>query len=134
MRHSTEDVLESIYAHGWCIRKMNRMVENYLRCFSLCYQNDSNVLLSTAKFAKNFSVFKNLGSSPSELDLGLIPRIPLDFNSGTEVPDQSVEDFKLKLKRPLEDAQFSYKVTKACQASECASQYKPQSYKIRSKL
>ena len=58
----------------------------------------------------------------------------MDFISGTEPPVQSVEDFKLNLKSSLEDAQFSYRVSKARQASASAGQYKVPTYKVGSKL
>lgn len=113
---------------------MNRMVENYLRCYCSYHQDDWDELLPAAEFAYNSSVSEDLGISPFELDLGWIPKSPLDFISGAEIPVQSVEEFKQQLKHSLDDAQFSYKVSKARQASEASSHYKTPEYEVGSKL
>ena len=113
---------------------MNRMVENYLRCYCSYHQDNWDELLPAAEFAYNSAVSEDLGFSPFELDLGWVPKSPLDFISGTEIPVQSLEDFKKQLKCSLDDAQFSYKVSKARQSSESAVHYKKPSYKVGSKL
>ena len=110
---------------------MNRMVENYLRCFCSYNQNDWDELLPSAEFAYNSSVFDDLGLSPFELDLGWIPK---DLISGSEIPVQSVNDFKERLKNSLEDAKFSYQVSKARQSAESAQRFRAPSYKLGSKL
>ena len=113
---------------------MNRMVENYLRCYCSYHQNNWDELLPAAEFAYNSAVSEDLGMSPFELDLGWIPKSPLDFLSGTETPVQSVDEFKEQLKTSLDDAKFSYKVSKARQASEASSHYKKPEYVKGSKL
>ena len=113
---------------------MNRMVENYLRCYCSYHQDDWDELLPAAEFAYNSAVTEDLGMSPFELDLGWIPKSPLDFISGTEVPVQSVQDFKQKLKGSLEDAQYSYKVSKARQAAESSARSSPPRYRERDKV
>jgi len=113
---------------------MNRMVENYLRCFCSYHQNDWDDLLPAAEFAYNSAVTEDLGMSPFELDLGWIPKSPLDFISGSEIPVQSVHEFKQRLKDSLEDAQYSYKVSKARQAAEASIRSKPPSYVKGSKV
>ena len=64
---------------------MNRMVENYLRCYCSYHQDNWDELLPAAEFSYNSSVSEDLGMSPFELDLGWIPKSLLDFLSGTEV-------------------------------------------------
>ena len=113
---------------------MNRMVENYLRCYCSYHQNDWDELLPAAEFAYNSAVSDDLGASPFELDLGCVPKSPLDFISGSEDPVESVDELRQKLKSSLEDAQFSYKVSKARQAAEAAGQYKKPEYVVGSKL
>lgn len=56
---------------------VNRMVENYLRCFCNHSQRDWETLLPTAEFAYNSAKVQHLGMCPFELDFGWIPRSPL---------------------------------------------------------
>ena len=113
---------------------MNRMVENYLRCFVSYHQNDLDELLASAEFAYSSSVSENLGCSPFELDLGWNPKSVLDFISGSEIDVQSVDDLRKQLKFSLEDAQFSHKLVKSKQAAESSTKYKPPSYGVGSKV
>jgi len=113
---------------------MNRMVENYLRCYCSYHQDDWDEMLPAAEFAYNSAVSEDLGMSPFELDLGWNPRSPLDFIAGSEVPVQSVNELKQRLKTSLQDAQFSYKVSKARQAAEASKRYKTPEYTVGSKV
>ena len=113
---------------------MNRMIENYLRCYCSYHQNDWDELLPAAEFAYNSAVSDDLCVSPFEADLGCVSRSPLDFISGSEVPVESVEELKQKLKSSLDDAQFSFKVSKARQAAEASSQYRKPDYTIGSQV
>lgn len=54
--------------------------------------------------------------------------------SGAEVPVQSVEDFKSKLKSSLEDAQYAYKSAKARQSAQSSKKFKTPDYEVESKL
>jgi hypothetical protein len=110
------------------------MIENYLRCYCSYHQDDWDELLPAAEFAYNSAVTEDLGMSPFELDLGWIPKSPLDFISGSEVPVQSVNEFKERLKNSLEDAQYSYKVSKARQTAESSVRANPPNYKRGSKV
>lgn len=49
---------------------INRMVENYIRCFCNYEQNDWDLFLSCAEFAYNSAVPEDLGLCPFEVDLG----------------------------------------------------------------
>eukprot|EP00737_Agarophyton_chilense_P003919 gb/GEZJ01004734.1/.p1 GENE.gb/GEZJ01004734.1/~~gb/GEZJ01004734.1/.p1 ORF type:complete len:294 (-),score=32.76 gb/GEZJ01004734.1/:75-956(-) len=49
---------------------MNRMVENYLRCYCSYHQDDWDELLPAAEFAYNSAVSEDLGTTPFEMDLG----------------------------------------------------------------
>ena len=113
---------------------MNRMVENYLRCYCSYHQNDWDELLPAAEFAYNSAVSEDLGMSPFELDLGWIPKSPLDLLSGNEISVQSVEEFKNRLKTSLEDAKYSYKIAKAAQSAYSSKKFKTPEYKVGSKL
>ena len=62
---------------------MNRMIENYLRCYCSYHQNNWDELLPAAEFSYNSAVSDDLGESPFEADLGCVPRSPLDFISGS---------------------------------------------------
>lgn len=113
---------------------MNRMIENYLRCYCNYHQDNWDELLASAEFAYNSSVSEDVGTSPFELDLGWKPKDALDFIHSCENSIQSVSDLKDKLKSSLEDAQFSYKVSKARQSSEASGKYKKPDYKVGSKV
>ncbi len=58
---------------------MNRMVENYLRCYCSHHWNDWDVILSSAEFACNSVINDNLGMSPFEMDLAWNPKSPIDM-------------------------------------------------------
>lgn len=107
---------------------MNRMIENYLRCYCSYHQDDWDELLPAAEFAYNSAVTEDLGMSPFELDLGWVPKSALDFISGSEVPVESVNEFKQRLKNSLNDAQYSYKVSKARQTAESSARSNPPKY------
>ena len=96
---------------------MNRMVENYLRCYCSYHQNDWDELLSAATFAYHSAVTDDLGMSPFELDFGWTQKSPLEMLLGKEIPVQNAEESKEKLKAALKDAQHSYKISKAVKAS-----------------
>lgn len=49
---------------------MNRMAENYLRCFCNYQQDNWDELLPSAEFAHNSAVTEDLGVCPFEMDLG----------------------------------------------------------------
>ena len=113
---------------------MNRMVENYLRCYCSYHQNDWDELLPAAEFAYNSAVTDDLGMSLFELDLGWTPKSPLDMLSGKEIPLQNVEEFKEKLKASLEDAQYSYKIAKASQSAYSSMKYRIPNYYVGGKV
>ena len=70
--------------------------------------------------------------SPFEMDLGWKSKSPLELISGArrEEVNESVEDFRRKLKVSLEDAQFLHKVAKAKQSAERGKHYKVLSYAV----
>ena len=113
---------------------MNRMIENYLRCYCSYHQNDWDDLLPAAEFAYNSAVSEDLGMCPLELDLGWNPKSAMEFLTKPETPVKGVEDFKLVLKKSLEDAKFSYKVSKARQSAYSTGKFKPPNYKVGDKL
>jgi hypothetical protein len=76
---------------------MNRMLENYLRCYCSYRQDDWAELLPSAEFAYNSALSEDLGVSPFEVDLGWCPRSPLDMLSGSRSSLERVEDFKAAL-------------------------------------
>ena len=76
---------------------MNRMVENYLRCYCNYHQNNWDELLPAAEFAYNSAVGEDMGMSPFEIDLGWNPKSPLDLLAGPEDKNETVEEFKVKL-------------------------------------
>lgn len=69
------------------------MEENVFRFYCVYHQKNCEELLPEAEFAYNSFVSYILGLSSTELDLGLIPRFPLDLTSGSMVPVQSLNGF-----------------------------------------
>ena len=113
---------------------MNRMVENYLRCYCSYHQDDWDELLPAAEFAYNSAVSEDLGMSPFEMDIGWNPKSALDFMTGYESSVESVDDLKKNLRESLNDAQYSYGIAKAKQSAESSQKYKAPSYVIGSKV
>ena len=113
---------------------MNRMVENYLRCYCNFHQDNWDELLPSAEFAYNSAITEDLGLSPFEIDLGWKPKSPLEILTSEKSNNESVEEFKFYLKETLEDAKFSYMVAKAEQNARSSLRYKPHVYKPGDKL
>ncbi len=66
---------------------MNRMVQNYLRCYCNYHQNDWDELLPGAEFSYNSSLSEDLGMTPFEVDLGWNSKSPLDLVSSSNAPN-----------------------------------------------
>lgn len=113
---------------------MNRMIENYLRCYCNFHQNNWDELLPGAEFAYNSAITEDLGMSPFEADLGWKPKSPLDLVIGTSISNEGVAEFKEHLKATLEDAQFAYKLAKNDQSARSSLKYKPHLYKPGDKV
>ena len=108
---------------------MNRMVENYIRCYCSYHQNDWDELLPAAEFAYNSAVTEDLSMSPFEMDLGYLPKSPLDTLYGSTEKNEKIEDFKSQLKESLKNAVYPHRITKAGQSARASLKYKPHSYK-----
>ena len=113
---------------------MNRMVENYLRCYCNYHQNDWDELLPAAEFAYNSAVSEDLGMSPFEVDLGYCPKSPLELISDAKHENESVQEFKTRLKESLNDAIYAHKIAKASQSARSSLKYKPHAYEVGDKL
>lgn len=113
---------------------MNRMVENYIRCYCSYHQNNWDELLPAAEFAYNSAVSEDIGMSPFEMDLGYLPKSPLDTLYGTSDKNDKIEDFKLQLRESLKDAVYAHRIAKAGQSARASIKYKPHSYKEGDKL
>lgn len=115
---------------------MNRMIENYLRCYCNYHQDNWDELLPSAEFAYNSSISQDLGMTPFEAELGWNPKSPLDLISGSVsiVENESINEFKDRLKVSLEDAKYAYKIAKANQSASSSLKYKPHSYTIGDKV
>ena len=109
---------------------MNRMVENYLRCYCSIHQDDWDILLPAAEFTYNSAESKDLSASPFEVDLGWKPRSPIDVLYGQSVPVESVNQFKRQLRSALEDAQFAHELAKARNSAQSAKKFQPHPYKV----
>lgn len=92
---------------------MNRMAENYLRCYCNYHPNDWDELLPAAPFAYNSAESEDLGMTPFEMDLGWNPNSPFDLIQASSDENETVQEFKTKLKETLNDALYAYKVSKS---------------------
>eukprot|EP00171_Calliarthron_tuberculosum_P001356 IDg1356t1 len=109
---------------------MNRVVENYLRCYCNLQQSDWDSLLTAAEFAYNSASVASLQLNPFELDLGWMPKSPLDCLLGhSEVQVESVRQFQKRMVVAYEDARYSQRLAKAQQAAYNSRKPKPIQYK-----
>lgn len=113
---------------------MDRMVENYIRCYCNYHQDNWDELLPAAGFACNSGENKDLGMSPFEMDLGWNPESPLDNLSDKEEKNTTLNEFKSNLETSLEDAVYEYKISKAGQGARSSIKYNPRAYKVGGKL
>ena len=110
---------------------MNRMIENYIRCYCSYNQDDWDDLLPVAELAYNSSLSQNLGMYPIELDLVWNPKSTIDMLPCPHLrAPQSVSDLKDVLQHSLADAQYAYKLAEASQVAESSSRYKKPSYSV----
>ena len=100
---------------------MNRMVENYLRCYCSIHQDEWDILLPAAEFAYNSAGSKDLSASPFEVDLGWKPPSTIDKLYWQSLPVKSVNQFKRQLRSALEDAQFAHEIAKARNSAQSAN-------------
>lgn len=108
---------------------MNRMVENYLRCYCSLRQDDWDEFLPSAEFAYNSARSEELQATPFEIDLGWNPRGPLDLFPES-CPIDSVALFNAKINAALQDARFSHQLAKARHAAYSADKYAAPSYVV----
>lgn len=109
---------------------MNRMLENYLRCYCSLRQDDWDELLPAAEFAYNSSKSDELQATPFEVDLGWNPRGPLDMLFPTTSSVESVTELTTLLNAGLADARFSHELAKARQAAYSAQKLAPPAYSV----
>ncbi len=123
MRSEAEDVIKSPSQTDGASEVMNRMVENYLRCYCSYHENDWDDLLSSAELAYNSAISDDLGMSPFEVDLGWNPKAPIDILARNDCHVETVTEFKSRLNESLNDAKFSYQVSKARQSAQRGKSY-----------
>ncbi len=106
---------------------MNRMVENYLRCYCNYHQDDWDELLPVAEFAYNSAVNESLGVTLFEVQLGWNLKSTLNLMSSANLPNETVSEFKKRHKATLDDAKFAYELAKADQSARSSLKNKPPS-------
>ena len=109
---------------------MNRLIENYIRCYCSFHQHDWDELLPAAEFAHNSALSVDLGASPFEVDLGWQPRSLVDLLGQADVDVGYVKDFRDRMREALHDARFSHQLAKARQSAYSAQKHTPPSYKV----
>lgn len=71
------------------------MLGNYLMCYFGHHPRDWDTLMRSAEFEYNSRTLESLGSSSFELDLGWLPRLPLDMRANKRDENlQSITEFK----------------------------------------
>lgn len=113
-----------------CSEITNRMIENFLRCFCDQNQTKSNDVLTAAKFSYNSAKIAHLNISPFDLDLGWVPKSPLDLLSGSDASVQSVNSLKKRLHYAALDARFAQTLAQVTQAAYNNKRYRPPQYKV----
>lgn len=113
---------------------MNRMVENYIRCYCALNQRNWDELLPSAEFAYNSAVSADLGLSPFEVDMGWKPKSLLDIIRKEASHNETVNEFKGRLEEVLQDAQFSHELAKARQSAYSACRATQHEYQEGDKL
>ena len=68
--------------------KLNDIVQTYLRAYTREKPEDWDRWLALAEFAYNSSVHVSTGKSPFELDLGYIPRMPIDASLQAAITEE----------------------------------------------
>lgn len=109
---------------------MNRMVENYLRCYCSLRQDDWDELLPAAEFSYNSSKSEELQATPFEIDLGWNPRGPLDMHLPVDSSVESVAQFNMRMNEALDDARFSHTLAKARHAAYSSQTLTPPCYEV----
>ena len=113
---------------------MNRMVENYLRCYCSLHQDNWNELLPVAEFENNSAESQELSATPFEIDLGWNPKSAIDLLHKDSSRIESVEEFRRLLRSALEDAQFAHELAKGKNSAQTAKRYQPHTYQIGDKI
>ena len=113
---------------------MNKMVENYIRCFCNFNQTNWDYIIAAAEFSYNSSVGEDTGMSPFELDLGWQPRNPVDLmfrscdDGSVDGSPGGVDEFKSNLKSIFDNALLDQESSKAKQAAYRTRKYQPYEY------
>lgn len=108
---------------------MNRMVENFLRCYCALNQRNWDTLLPAAEFAYNSSLSEDLGMTPFEVDLGWQPKSAVNLLQAKESSNESINQFKERMAEAFRDARFSHEVAKARQSAYSANKTQAHPYK-----
>lgn len=109
---------------------MNRMLENYLRCYCNVYQTNWDELLTAAEFAYNSAKVASTGMTPFEMDLGWNPKSPLDLLSKADSSVEDVNSFRKQLTEAFEHAKFAHRLSRARYASYNSNLRQPIQYNI----
>lgn len=112
---------------------MNRMLENYFRCYCNFQKNNWDEPLPVSEFSYNSAVSADLGSSPFELYLGWNAKYPLELLSTPESTVERVHNFKVRMKSALFDAKYAHIGYKDRQSAYSGQKYTPACYKIVNK-
>lgn len=109
---------------------MNRMVENYLRCYCNIQQDSWDKLLIAAEFDYNSSISASTGMTPFETDLGWNPKSPLDCLIGEESTNDIVNSFRQRLSMAYEDATFAQAFAAARYSAYNGQKRQPVEYQV----
>lgn len=108
---------------------MNRMLENYIRCYCALNQTNWDDLLPTAEFAYNSAISEGFGTSPFEVDLGWNPKSTLYLLKTNKVSFiESLAELQKRMYEDLEDARIAHHLVKARQSAYSARKGQPHPY------
>ena len=115
--------------------KMNDVVEQILRTYTVYKPEDWDRRLAAAEYAINNSVNISTGYSPFYLNYGYNPDSPLDIITGArEEKNQSVKDWTSQLEEDFEDAMQNLEEAQHRQKKYADQHRKPEEFKEGDKV
>lgn len=109
---------------------MNRVLENYIRCYCSLQHETWDEFLHSAEFSYNSAISDDLGMTPFEVDLGYNPKSPIDLLKKSDDTVESINEFRNRIKSTFEDAQFCHVLAKARQSANASVKYQTPNYTV----
>lgn len=106
MYRSIHTQIDALYA------VINKMKENFIRCYSALNQKNWDKILPAAEFAYNSADTEDLGMSPFEIDFRRSQKSHVDMFQSQDSKIDSANEFKKRMRELLCDANFTHEISK----------------------